>query len=354
MLLPPWVAIRYLAVPAAEGVMPGVLRVRGTIDLEQFWPDGESDADTTKIKVTVGDNSFAFAPDGKTFKTTKAYFGAFSRGAARKEVIDKHGRITVRLQGIDAPELHYRAAPLKTSSGVSKAKREKFNLENKAPRRQYWAETATVALARKLLEYEHPVDCEVVSFVDKPFEVIDTYGRFVANIRVGPKFKTDINLWLSEQGWGYPTFYSSMEPEEIEAFLKTLKRAQAKGRIWKDYSHDTSKFDSRLVYRPKGQIQPSKDKGKVLMPKVFRRQLSYRIQKKAGVVGGSFTDYLKAHPDDCFKLDEFLEHDEHSAPLRHLHDFMKGNKFTPKPQEIVFREAESSLVNKNGKKIVKF
>jgi hypothetical protein len=33
---------------------------------------------------------------------------------------------------------------------------------------------------------------------------------------------------------------------------------------------------------------------------------------------------------------------------------MKGNKFTPKPQEIVFREAESSLVNRNGKKIVKF
>ncbi len=92
-----------------EAAMAGVLRVKGTIDLAQFWPDGESDADTTKIKVEVGANSFSFAADGKTFKTTQAYFGTVVRGASSDPVIDKQGRITVRLQGIDAPELHYRA-----------------------------------------------------------------------------------------------------------------------------------------------------------------------------------------------------------------------------------------------------
>ena len=40
--------------------MPGLLRVRGTIDLDQFWPTGSSDADTSKIKVTVGKDSFAY------------------------------------------------------------------------------------------------------------------------------------------------------------------------------------------------------------------------------------------------------------------------------------------------------
>jgi hypothetical protein len=30
--------------------MTGMLRIRGTIDLSQFWPSGQSDADTTKIK----------------------------------------------------------------------------------------------------------------------------------------------------------------------------------------------------------------------------------------------------------------------------------------------------------------
>jgi hypothetical protein len=32
----------------------GLLKVAGSIDLNQFWPQGESDADTTKILVTVG------------------------------------------------------------------------------------------------------------------------------------------------------------------------------------------------------------------------------------------------------------------------------------------------------------
>ncbi len=334
--------------------MPGILRVMGTIDLDQFWPDGDSDADTSKVKVTVGSNSFAFAADGKTFRKTNAYFGAFARGASRKEVIDSQGRITVRLQGIDAPELHYRAAALKRSSGVSDAKREKFNLENRFPRRQYWAETATVALAEKLDSYGSPVKCQVISLVDRPFEVIDTYGRFVANIRVGTGYKTDVNLWLAEQGWAYPTFYSSMEPEEIQSYLDILSKAKAKGRIWKDYSADTGKFDAKMLFRPHGPIAASKDKGKVLMPKIFRRQVSYRIQKKVGVFSGSFTNYLKANNDPCFTTDEFLKQGEHTAPVRSLHDFMKGNKFTVKPHEIVFREKYSNLVDENGKTIDKF
>lgn len=334
--------------------MTGILRIRGTIDLAQFWPDGDSDADTSKVKVTVGSDSFAFAADGKTFKKTKAFVGAFVRGASSKEVIDKQSRITVRLQGIDAPELHYRAGPLKKSPGVTDAKRKKFNEENRTPRRQYWAETATVALSKKLAGFGATVKCEVVSFIDKPFEVIDTYGRFVADIRVGKGFKTDINLWLAEEGWAYPTFYSSMKEEEIGSYLKILAKAQKKGRIWKDYSHDAGKFDSKLVFRPKGPVQASKDKGKVLMPKIFRRQLAYRMQKKAGVFTGSFTEYLKANPDDCFATADFLKKGVHSAERRKLSDFMKGNKFTVKPHEIVFREKFSTLVNKNGKKVEKF
>ena len=44
-----------------EDLTMGIFRVRGTIDIAQFWPSGESDADTTKIKIAVGADSFAFA-----------------------------------------------------------------------------------------------------------------------------------------------------------------------------------------------------------------------------------------------------------------------------------------------------
>ena len=38
--------------------MTGLLRVEGSVDLSQFWPDGDSDADTTKVLVQVDAGSF--------------------------------------------------------------------------------------------------------------------------------------------------------------------------------------------------------------------------------------------------------------------------------------------------------
>lgn len=38
----------------------GFLKIQGRIPLEQFWPKGESDADTTNSKVEVGQGAFRF------------------------------------------------------------------------------------------------------------------------------------------------------------------------------------------------------------------------------------------------------------------------------------------------------
>ena len=127
--------------------MVGLLRIRGSIELDQFWPKGSSDADTAKILVTVGPDSFAFAADGKKFKKTKAFFGASSRGKTSKVVIDNKNRITARLQGVDAPELHYKASPIPRKMKISDKERAAFNAANKE-RRQHWAENATVALRK--------------------------------------------------------------------------------------------------------------------------------------------------------------------------------------------------------------
>lgn len=336
--------------------MPGLLRIRGSIDLEQFWPNGESDADTSKVKVTVDDQSFSFAADGKSFKRTKAFVGAAVRGASHDLVIDKQNRITVRLQGVDAPELHYRAGGLKRSRpDVTDAKRAAYNAANRVQRRQYWAESATVALAKKLGRYGvKSIRCRVVSLIDHPYEVIDTYGRFVGNIGVGPQFATDINVWLAKEGWVYPTFYSSMTVEEIETLLAAMKSAQKKKRVWSAYSTDGGKFDPKLVYRPKGPVEAAQDKGPVLMPKLFRRQVAYRMQKAAGLAPDTFADFLKDNPDPCYETGEFLAQGLHTAPERKLHEFVKGSKILIKPHEVVFREKFSTLVDAQGQVIEKF
>jgi endonuclease YncB( thermonuclease family) len=332
----------------------GILRIRGSIELDQFWPQHDSDADTSKVKVHVAAGSFAFSRNGRTYKTTRAYDNAFVRGASRDAVIE-NGRITVRLQGIDAPELHYRAPALSRSrSGVTDAQRAAFNKENRTERRQHLAESATVALARKLAGYgSGEIACQVVSLVEHPYEAVDTYGRFIGNLRVGSRFRTDLNLWLVAQGWALPTFYSSMTAEEIQALLAAAVKGRKLGRVFAHLSGDTARFDRKLVYRGKG-ASPAPDEGPLLMPKLFRRQVACEMQKLAGVFRGTFKTFLARSPDTCFLLDEFLEQSVHSAPLRALHDFLDGTRFAREPHELVFREKFSSVVDADGNRVEEF
>ena len=124
----------------------GLLKLRGTLDVAQFWPTGQSDADTTKVIVTVHGNSFQFSDDGVThFKTTHAFDDARVKGkSGTKTAIGQHGQVTIRLQGIDAPELHYPLPPLGNKAGLLQssamrtARSRKWNIGStaaKAPRR---------------------------------------------------------------------------------------------------------------------------------------------------------------------------------------------------------------------------
>src|SRR5437588_147250 len=123
----------------------GLLEVTGTIDLSQFWPSGESDADT--VKVQVGTNSFRFAARaGNPSTVTHAFNGAQVHGKVTKEAIDKQNRVTIRLQAVGAPELHYRpTAPTLNKKKPTTTQRAAFNAAN-GNFRQDLGETATIEL----------------------------------------------------------------------------------------------------------------------------------------------------------------------------------------------------------------
>jgi len=160
----------------------GLLRVKGTIDLSQFWPVGESDADTTKVKVDVGANAFSFRPHrGAAFHVTHAFEAAMVHGRVRKAPIDKNGRVTIQLQGIEAPELHYLPQPA-PGEELSKKDRDAFKAaKGKGEFRQRLGETATLALVNVLKRAKSdPLPCEVNSQVDSPDEVFDTYAPRVS------------------------------------------------------------------------------------------------------------------------------------------------------------------------------
>ena len=344
----------------------GTLRIHGAIDIAQFWPVGTADADTTKIKLEVNANSFEYRKEGtRTFHSTAAFIGATAKGQVSKEVITtakKTGAqtITVRLQGVDAPELHYRAAPLKNSPAVSTALRQQFNKIN-VERRQCFGESSTVALAKylkKIADSSGIIKAVFETEVNEPSDAIDTYGRFVGNITVNKKI--DINVWLVENGWGHPSFYTSMSADEINIFLTAWKKGKTKlSRPGKSLSKDAGKFNWKLLYnQPKKGVvipfTPGEDKGKVLMPKIFRRQVSWMVAKKAGVIASNtkFKEYLQLKPDQLVMLNDFLENTLNSAEVKVLDEFVTSKNIVIKsPEDFVFKEKPSTLVNANGKKI---
>ena len=96
----------------------GLLRIKGNIDLNQFWPTGKSpnilsDADTVHVQVDP-QTSFVFernvtrAFDFAWVTTRKNKDGSPSPVYVIVSQQTANAHVKIRLQGIDAPELHYR------------------------------------------------------------------------------------------------------------------------------------------------------------------------------------------------------------------------------------------------------
>lgn len=334
----------------------GTLKIIGQIELKQFWPDGLSDADTSSILVSVNQDSFFYRKDNQSaYRKTKIFYNASVVGKSKAKLV-KNNKIKVRFQGIDAPELHYRAAPLQASPAVTPAKRKAYNEKNKEFR-QNLSESATFAL-RSYLKSIRPdvIECEVLSYnVEKPREVVDTYGRFVANVNVKKNNKTqDLNVWLAKEGWVFPTFYTSMSIGEMDELLKAAKKGKKKNRVWKYLRTDTGKFKYSQQFRKNiTDFTSGDDFGIVLMPKIFRRQVNYQMQKKVDLFDGTLSEFMKNSKDPFYKIDDFMNEGFEAQPF-YLDEFFDGKKFLLNPEQIVFREKYSNVVDEQGKDIEKW
>lgn len=236
----------------------GMLRIAGKVSLGQFWPKGAtgrsqgSDADT--IKVIVDKSRVLF-----NGKPSAALVSAYALDKGKKKlVINANGEINVRLQGVDAPELHY---PTTIATSIAKKPNGHF--------RQAWGESAAKALAAFLKKKfgNGPLPCEVVSQnISKPKDICDSHGRVVGNVVING---LDVNLWLLDNGWAFPTFYNSMLKDEIEEATTLARHAKAQSMgIWKDYKA-VAFFDAKMLFSKTDR--GASDKGPVLLPKLFRR-----------------------------------------------------------------------------------
>jgi endonuclease YncB( thermonuclease family) len=342
----------------------GMLVVDGSLDVSQFWPAGRSDADTTKVIVKVVANAIKFRKDSSSpFRSTHVFDKAVVVGRTRKPPI-KNGQLTIRLQGIDATELHYQPSPLSPAEkkGLSAAKLNAYHLLVHSYR-QLLAATATKALHDFLAASgKATLACHVFTQVDHPDEVFDTYGRLVGDIEVKLKGKTvNLNQWLAQQGWAFPTFYSSMTNDEINTFIALAKTARSKkAPVWKYLAMTIGPFNFQLREPKKGDTSVlATDKGPVILPKLYRRYTNWSVRRKAKVTSGNFQTFLAAgsggRPDGCFETADFLANGVYSATPRTIDQFVVGGKTIKfQPDGLVFQEAPSKLVGANGKPISNF
>ncbi len=333
------------------------LQISGHIQVAQFWPDGESDADTTKLLVSVGQDSFKVKmPTSDVHVPTQAFDHAYQRGEKKPDgsfkqdkLINAKGQITVRLQRVDAPELHIAPGPIKGKSLAGTGLFLKY--------RQRQAETGTNALRlflRSLADVRGLVPCTFDSNLGAnqgPGDVVDKYGRFVGDLWVGSgPNPVNLNLWLLEQGWCVVALYDSMLADEIDTTLKAWRKGRGKGSR-KMYRAKFEPFEN-LVFRKSGSALEDEGTKKFIHPKYFRRYITWFAHSSAGNITGDYADYLESKGEEVYELNEFvaaLKQGKTKSTLYPLYErAFDGDKVGWAPERFIFLEAPSTVFTDQG------
>jgi endonuclease YncB( thermonuclease family) len=332
-----------------------LLKFFGEIELSQFWPNsiekdgkiinGQSDANTIKVLIDKKQGFLLQRHPYASCEKTKVFNNVLICGKVTKAPVDTKSRVMVRLQGIDTPELHYKPE-IKTAKSLS----------------QHYGQTAVVEFHKMLSKYSMngKIECVVKSYVEKPEDAFDCYGRFVGDIIIirDDREFLNINHWLAEEGLAYPTFYSSMTNGEIRAIQFMVKSAISKKKVlWEHhYAKKLGTMDeisNEFKAGKKGKYSPTRDKKlPVYMPKIFRRHYKYELIKN----GKSFKSFLNNEKsvDKCYILEDFFKEGRKENNAMALSNFFNTNgDILFKPWEIVFEEAESKLIDAKTKKVLK-
>ncbi len=176
--------------------------------------------------------------------------------------------VSVRLEGIDAPEEHYRSAAFSTKVN---GKKVDYHLDGKAgeDRSQPMWKPATEHLVNTLQAAGH-----TLVLLDR--EVVDSHGRALgyvyASNAIGERGDF-VSLDLVKRGLAFPFVFESAN-DMIPSFLDAAKSAKAQGLgVWKNYEHKPLTYKSSYP-APKhwnDEETAAQQKGKLNLPVVFRR-----------------------------------------------------------------------------------
>ncbi|MCX5196907.1 thermonuclease family protein [Streptomyces sp. NBC_00249] len=282
-------------------------------------------------------------PDGDTISFTPDDVTDWRRVPGPRPVVPRTGgNAPIRLEGIDALELHYGLDD--SPSGVQ---------HQPLPQ----ARAASDALLKAIGFTDFTRDEATETITSTTPEVVkgyilthgaDLFGRCVALIghEFQPAFngyeveleeeqlKRTANYQLVEQGMAYPTYYSTF-PERLRASLTAAAEAARAARkgVWEK---DTTLSGTKIC----GLTSLTADDGAVILPKLFRRLKDYLDLNPTDPSLSCFRAYLAGASEDRFFIPG---RPELLSGLHHVVEVTTGVtdhsvRMTHGPTEIVFEE----------------
>lgn len=234
-----------------------------------------------------------YAPDGDSVRflpNDPSALGVLRR-ASLIRTSPLNGSVQMRLEGIDAPELHYQSSSQPQGSSARDALLGWLGVDAVRDGIAFLPDGATISSPA-------PVGVPVTVLAN----AVEPHGRIIAYVlpprrgRTRPKrcrvsesvLRATANYALVQSGKAYSLAYTSLPAAHREVLRAAARAARAKKLgVWKD---DATMRGFALTGGQRS-IGPG---GALIFPKLFRRCVDYLADRRVGF-GGTFLEWLRGH-----------------------------------------------------------
>lgn len=358
----------------------GYVEIMGKVDIFQYWPNGSSDVDTVRFVPDLATATYFSDNPPINVRTFFERGGTFqpddnNPGEERFKGILRTGggiSLSVRLQGIDAPETHYAPNFREGMFDGNYATWIAKHLSQKKSHRQPYGKLCTdffgshvrAKLGIGAFDPTTPellVDAKLRILSDGINSAADVYGRVVGYVTLMRDGKEVVlNDFALSEGFAFCSFYGSMAVEEMKRLAGLYSSHGSndapKSKLRKNVSSHLRDFEPELWTTRSMRDTDRDDNGedfaaKCFDPKLFRRCVDWTGRREALNETTPLLDYMRSNEEEVALLTDFIAVNGDWGKSRKfpMGAFIGSNgSIRYKPGEVIFEARPVVMVDKQG------